>query len=145
MSLKINLFATLVDNVVCIHDSMFDLYQSDFAALVLNECKDPKSNKQFIPVAVGQRTTNMETSIFTSYAYKQLDSQPIPLLNQPLSKQKKEKDKFSHSRYWAFKRYFFVTNRPYQLEEEDELRVRILYFVLKNEEEFKKIQSELKS
>jgi hypothetical protein len=146
MSLQVKIFATIVDRRINFHGSMYELKPGDFARLI--ECKDNKENVQMIPVEVGEgtysKTVYVEISLFTRYAHNRMVELPIPLINQPVSKEANESSEFHSSRFWAFKRYLFVTNRNYQATEEVEVKMRIHHLLLRNGDELQNIYHELK-
>lgn len=162
MSLKVKCFATIVDSKAFplratwdetttqsdghleIHSTLYDLFPKDF---LWNVNKD-----------IGIYTINMKigddenkkiqcfsSPIFTTYAFKELNERPLPIINQPVSASENEKPDFESSRFWAFKKYFFVTNRHYSSNELRELKMKIHYIVKKYDDELKMIDDELRS
>lgn len=158
MSLKVKCFATIVqdlnneftyppDGHIEIHSSFYYLTEKDFLTTLTNfEKKDEGSFSFDIRIGEGstERSIQLETTkIFTKYAYKNIDKNPIPLINQPINSKQDEKSDFISSRYWIFQKYFFVTNRNYSKSELREVKMKIHYIVKQFEDEVKMISEEL--
>ena len=164
MSLSVRCFATIIDcsnyqrsllpkdeaNVdghIEIHSDLYEININDFIAFV--NTSDREVGRYSINVKIGEgkavRTIYLSSScLFTNYAFEQVGNNPIPMLNQPISADKSEKSDFISSRFWAYRRYFFVTNREYSFDEVREVKIRIQYIVKKFNDDFLKIERELK-
>jgi hypothetical protein len=158
MSLKIKCFATIVQDIknestyppdghIEIHSSLYNLTEKDFLTILTNfEKKDEGSFSFDIFIGEGPTARLIQlhtTEIFTKYAYKNIDKNPIPLINQPINSKQDEKSDFISSRYWVFQKYFFVTNRNYSKSELREVKMKIHYIVKQFEDEVKMISEEL--
>jgi hypothetical protein len=111
MSLKVKCFATVIqdmshhvrgdeDGLIEIHSTLYNLMEKDFAILISNFEK-----KEFgfylLDTTIGEGETMREISlcipVFTEYAYKNIYSSPVPLVNQPISpKRTKNLNLFLH-------------------------------------------------
>jgi hypothetical protein len=122
MSLKTKCFATIVDEKIFIHDSMFELSNTDFFAVF-----DGTKRRQglfSIDTTLGEgpadRAVTLDLdALLTDFSFDQWKSWiPIPLARQLIKQDIYEVDEFICSRYWLRGRYFFITNRPYEQYEE---------------------------
>jgi hypothetical protein len=164
MSLSVRCFATIIDcsnyqrsllskdeaNVdghIEIHSDLYEININDFIAFV--NTSDREVGRYSINVKIGEgkavRMIYLSSScLFTNYAFEQIGDNPIPMLNQPISTDGSEKSDFISSRFWAYQKYFFVTNREYSFDELREVKIRIKYIVKKFNDEVSKIERELK-
>jgi hypothetical protein len=121
MSLKTKCFATIVDEKIFIHDSMFELSNIDFFAV--SDSKKRQQGLVSIDTTLGEgpaeRRATFELALLTDFSFEKWKSMiPIPLARQLIKQDNYEVDEFICSRYWLCGRYFFVTNRPYEEYEE---------------------------
>lgn len=121
MSLKTKCFATIIDEKIFIHDSMFELSNIDFFAV--SNSKKRQQGLFSIDTTLGEgaaeRTVTIELALLTDFSFEKWKSMiPIPLARQLIKQDTYEVDNFCCSRYWVCGRYFFVTNRPYEEYEE---------------------------
>lgn len=161
MSLQIKCFATVIsaegsdyllptdeksDGHLEIHSTLYDLSSKDFFAIIFNLKKEVANYSAFIKIGdpVEREIICFSSPIFTSYAFDEKNNTPIPIINQPISKTKSENSDFKSSRFWAYKKYFFVTNRNYSENELSEVRMKIHYIVKKFDDELNSIANELK-
>jgi len=146
MSLKVKCFATViasaglssalpsddvqVDGHIEIHSNLFELSNADFLKIIFNEQKEVAIYTFKTTIGEEGREIFIASSpIFTKYSFQQLNESPVPIINQLISAKKYENPKFQSSRFWAFKNYFFVTNRDYSENEINELKMKIHYIV----------------
>lgn len=164
MSLSVRCFATIiecsnyqrsllskddnnVDGHIEIHSDLYEIEMDDFITFLNTSSKDV--GRYSINVKIGEaKAAGMiylsSPALFTNYAFEQLDANPVPMLNQPISAHGSERPDFVSSRFWAYKKYFFVTNREYSSDEFNEVKIRVKYIVKKFNDEFLKIKRELK-
>ena len=163
MSLKVKCFATVIeagshpeslisnrakhDGHIEIHSSLYELFPTDFISAIFNHEKEELSYTTAVTVGKENEKKQLFLSnpIFTKYAAKEKDNYPIPLTNQPLSPKRDESAKFISSRFWAYKNYFFITNRHYSKAELGNVKMMIHYQVKKFNDELTFIAEELKS
>lgn len=121
MSLKIKCFATIVGEKIFIHDSMFELSHKNFFA-VFDSTKRQQglfSVDTTLGEGPAERRVTFELALLTDFSFEKWKSMiPIPLARQLIKQDTYEVDEFICSRYWLLGRYFFVTNRPYEHDEE---------------------------
>ena len=160
MSLSVKCFATVIesgshpqsnntgigdDGHIEIHSTPYELYPKDFIS-VINQKKEVLSYTFAVSIGEDGEKTVLFVSepIFTKYAGEEKNKYPIPLTNQPISTKKNEIAKFISSRFWAYKNYFFVTNRHYSLAEINVVKIKIQYEVKKFDDETNLIVEELR-
>ncbi len=164
MSLEVKCFATILegygnpsssplvgdqafDGHIEIHSDMYNLVPKDFASIIFNIGKD--AGIYTMNLKIGEGTESREISaaslpVFTRQSFEELNSKPVPLLNQTENISKEKDSRFISSRFWAFKKYFFVTNRSYSSNELSEIKMKIHYVVKKFEDEVIAIGEELR-
>jgi hypothetical protein len=131
MSLKTKCFATLIGSEVFIHERMFELETHDFfQKFTYDRDQDVFS----IAVEIGEGSARRSVFIdlpkmLTDYSSKRRWHEPIPLERQMVAKNRFETEEFKYSRFWLFHRYFFLTNRPYESGEENEVKMHIILTV----------------
>lgn len=163
MSLKVKCFATVIesgshpgisaqeefesDGHIEIHSTLYELFPKDFLAIIFNIEKDVLRYSATVMIGEEDSREILWTSspIFTNYASKEKNNCPVPLLNQPISQTENEQSGFKSTRFWAFKNYFFVTNRHYSKSELYEVKMKIHHLVKKFDDELEMISMELKS
>jgi hypothetical protein len=155
MSLKLKCFATVIQDStnetegnIEIHSTLHNLTVQDFANAIV--ALEKEYGTYSINITIGEKESKREiplpiAPIFTKYAYEIKNRHPIPLINQPISSTKNEKSHFTSSRFWAFQKYFFVTNRNYSIDEIPEVKLKILFIVKNFENELMHISEELKN
>jgi len=162
MSLNVKCFATVIepgshpysttsdrsetDGHIEIHSAPYELFPKDFLKTVLYLGKDVLSYTGTVTIGEDNDRELLIASqpIFTKFASKEKDKCPIPLSNQPISPSKNEMSEFISSRFWVYKKYFFVTNRHYSKSEIHEVKTKIHYIVKKFSDELHVISEELK-
>lgn len=154
MSLEVKCFATAIQESakksilnIEIHSNLYNLTSKDFANLVCSLEKE--SGSYSINIMIGEGDSAREfplqvSPIFTKFADKVKDKTPVPLINQPISIERNEDDEFRCSRFWAFRNYFFVTNRKYSENEISEIKMKIHFIVHKFKGELASISNELR-
>ena len=163
MSLKVKCFATVIesgsrpvsfkfdstetDGHIEIHSTPYELFPKDFWEIILHLEKDVTSYSAAIMIGDDNPREIFLTCsrIFTKYAFEEKSNQPVPIINQPISFYKNENLNFVSSRFWAYKNYFFVTNRHYSKSEIHKVKMKIHYIVKKFDDELNLIDEELKS
>jgi hypothetical protein len=163
MSLNLKCFATVIetgshplsfesdgseaDGHIEIHSTPYELLPADFIRAVFYLGKDVVSYTGTVTIGEdnGRELLIASEPIFTKFASKEKEKYPIPLFNQPISLSKNENSKFTSSRFWVYKNYFFVTNRHYSESELHEVKMKIHYIVKKFNDELNVISEELKS
>lgn len=163
MSLKVKCFATVIeagihpdsitsdsaknDGHIEIHSTLYELFPKDFISIIFHQEKESLSYTTAVTLGEDSEKKQLFLSnpIFTKYAAQEKDKYPIPLTHQPISPKKNANDKFVSSRFWAYKNYFFITNRHYSKAELNQVKLRIHYEVKQFDDELNFIAEELKS
>ena len=162
MSLKVKCFATVIeagshpesftsdsaedDGHIEIHSTLYELVPRDFISLIFHQEKEVLSYTTAVTLGEDseKKLLFLSKPIFTKYASKEKDKYPIPLINQPISLKKNESANFISSRFWAYKNYFFITNRHYSKAELGKVKMKIHYIVKQFDDELDFIADELK-
>lgn len=163
MSLEVKCFATVIeagshpdsmpfdskknDGHIEIHSTLYELFPRDFISIIFHQEKESLSYTTAVMAGEDsdKKMLVLSNPIFTTYAAQAKNEYPVPLTNQPTSSKNNSLDKFVSSRFWAYKNYFFVTNRHYSKAELNQVKLRIHYEVKKFDDELNLMAEELRS
>lgn len=122
MSIATKCVGTIVGSHLFFHSKTYEYSLGEVVGEIVNQEISEGCLPIFLDISIGNDTSDKRPSfgifLLNKYTFDRHVNYPMPLINPFIEYGVHQKDEYESSRIWIFKKYIYMTNRPYEKDEE---------------------------